>query len=185
MDGAPDAHRVTFEVKRHGYDSKAVDAHLEEIAARYDELLGDRDRLSARVSELEETLDGYRGLEQKVGNALLVAEGAAATVRERAQAESEEIIKQGHLRAAEIVGDSRLEHNKLLEDVESLRALRSELVSSYKAFLLSALELIEKHSEVWPVERRLAEAATEEEAGEDHPEAVSSSMQAAPESVSR
>jgi cell division initiation protein len=184
MERARDARRVTFEVKRHGYDSKAVDAHLEEMAARYDELLGERDRLSARISELQQTLDGYRGIEQKVGNALLVAEGAAATVRERAQAESEEIIKQGHLRAAEIVGDSRLEHNKLLEDVESLRALRSELVSSYKAFLLSALELIEKHSEVWPVERQL-EVAPEEGAGEDHPEAVGSSAQTAPESATR
>src|SRR5712691_10864186 len=100
------AHYAGFELKRRGYDCEAVDAHLEQMSARYNELRRERDDLSARLIELEQKLDGYRGLEQQVGNALLLAEGAAATVREKALGESEKIIAQGRLRADEIVGDS-------------------------------------------------------------------------------
>ncbi len=158
------AHHAYFERKRRGYDCDAVDAHLEQMSARYDKVCRECDDLSARLNEFEQTLDGYRGLEQQVGNAFLVAEGAAATVREKAQAESDEIIAQARLRAEEIVGDSRTEHSQLLEDVENLRALRSELVSSYTAFLLSALELVEEHREARPPENHLEEKQSESDA---------------------
>ncbi len=74
---------------------------------------------------------------------MLVAEGAAHDTREKAAAESDEIIAQARLRAEEVITQAQKEHKLLLEDVERLRDFRTELVSGYTAFLLSALELVE------------------------------------------
>jgi cell division initiation protein len=138
-----DSYKPTFEIKRRGYDRDAVDAHIDWLVATYDETRAEHDRMTAQVGELQRELDAYRGLEQRVGNALLLAEGAAADVRAKAEAEGGEIVERARRDAEDLLARTRDDHARLTAEVERLRSLRSELVSSYRAFLLSALEVVQ------------------------------------------
>jgi cell division initiation protein len=150
------AQNARFERKRRGYDPEAVDVYIERLTSSHDDLRYEHEKLTARLAELEHEIERYRGLEQRVGNAMLLAESACITVRDKAAAQSEEILEQARRQAEEIVGGSRSERDRLLDEVEWLRALRTELVSSYKAFLVSALEVVEEHRLDEPVEEHPA-----------------------------
>jgi cell division initiation protein len=154
------AQDARFERKRRGYDPDEVDAYIERLTSSCEDLRYEHEKLAAGLAELEHEIERYRGLEQRVGNAMLLAESAGITIRDKATAESEEILEQARRQAEEIIGESRSERDRLLDEVERLRALRTALASSYKAFLLSALEVVEEHRLDEPVEEHAVGEAT-------------------------
>jgi cell division initiation protein len=167
-----DAHETRFERKRRGYDREAVDAYVERVQASYEEVWRECEQLSERLHNVEGELEAYRALEQRVGNTMLVAEGAAHEIRDRAAAESDEILAQARLQADEIVSASRTECDRLRDDVEHLLHFRAELVSGYKAFLLSGLELVEKFRGEQPVENSAGAADPETDEPRDDEESI-------------
>jgi len=142
-----DTRHPDFPLKRRGYDCDAVDSHLVRLAAAHAQVRRERDELNARIATLEGQLEHYRGLEQRIVSALLLAERAAADTAERAAEQAEQTHEAAAARADEIVRDAMHEHQQLLRDVERLRGLRADLISSYRGFLLAALDAVAEYSE--------------------------------------
>jgi cell division initiation protein len=138
---APDQVRQ-YELKRgRGYKRDEVDALLASVVASYEEVWKERATFGARIEELESKLASYGELEQHLGDAIVTAHQAAEQLRVQAERDAAETLEQGKRQATELVRKAQEERDRLTEDVARLRALDHDLRTSYRAFLVAALEL--------------------------------------------
>jgi cell division initiation protein len=105
-----------------GYRRGGVDQLLEEIADSLGEVSRERDRLSARLEELEDEVAKHRELETLLRATLVSAERAAQDQKEQARRESDLIVQEAHADARRITRESAAERRRLEEDVTTIRA---------------------------------------------------------------
>jgi vacuolar-type H+-ATPase subunit H len=74
----------------------------------------------------------------------LHAETAAAGIRADAEREAEDQLQRARKEADALLAKAREENELLREEAAGLETLRSELRTTYRAFLLAALELIRR-----------------------------------------
>lgn len=101
------------------------------------------DELRERVVQLEADLTPYRELERRLRNALLSAEHAAERLKAEARREAELTVKKAREKAEQIVESAQEELGRLESEIRRLEAHESELRTSYRDFLRSALERLE------------------------------------------
>ena len=114
-----------FRRRLRGYDPGAVERELGELAADARRLTAERDELERDRARLAEQLAGAR---ERIAE--LEADRGAALADARA-------------RADEIVTAAREERDRLRQEARRFEELRGELDAGYRAFLLTALELLE------------------------------------------
>jgi len=141
------ATREAFDIKRRarGYDRKTVDRLLGRAARFHRDLTAERDSLAERVESLERELARYRSIEGRLTDALITAERVAG---DREQ--------QAHRSAEDLVQAAEEERDRLQQEIQQLESMRDELLSSYRAFVLVALELLQEHD---PEREQPAEAS--------------------------
>ena len=127
-----------FRRRKRFYDANLVDELLEQVRTSYD-------RNSEEWSHLNQEIERYREFDGKLSNVLLHAETAAAGIRADAEREAEDQLQRARKEADALLAKAREENELLREEAAGLETLRSELRTTYRAFLLAALELIEEH----------------------------------------
>jgi cell division septum initiation protein DivIVA len=127
-----------FRRRKRFYDANLVDELLEQVRTSYD-------RNSEEWSRLNQEIERYREFDGKLSNVLLHAETAAAGIRADAEREAEDQLQRARKEADALLAKAREENELLQEEAAGLETLRSELRTTYRAFLLAALELIEEH----------------------------------------
>ena len=130
-----------------GYDRKAVDGLLEEIAASFETVWRDRADLRDEVEELEGELARHREIESALRSTLLSAERMADDVRAQAHREAEVIIAEARARARDVTGGAEMERERIAADVRRLRSLQTDLRAEYRGFLHAALARLDADSE--------------------------------------
>jgi cell division initiation protein len=126
-----------------GYSREAVEELLEDVGASYGQVWRERDALRARIGELEEELKPLRDARRHLGDSLVTAERAAAEVREHAEQQAEELLKQARGKAREHQAEAKRDRNRLHGEIRRLEMVEHELQASLRAFLLAGLELVE------------------------------------------
>jgi cell division initiation protein len=131
------------------YAFDEVDALLECVTASYERVWKERDDLSSRVEALER--------EARFGeHDALAREGVLASKREADQrlAEAERtaksLVEAAQEKAHRLVTAAEQERHRIEEEVERLKTIEREIQSTYRAFVLAALELIENHANGLP-----------------------------------
>ncbi len=114
-----------FRRRLRGYDPGAVERELGELAADARRLTAERDELERDRTSLAEQLAGAR---ERVAELEADRDGALPDARARAD---------------EIVAAAREERDRLRQEARHFEELRGELDAGYRAFLLTALELLE------------------------------------------
>jgi len=127
-----------FRRRKRFYDANLVDELLEQVRTSYD-------RNSEEWSHLNQEIERYREFDGKLSNVLLHAETGAAGIRADAEREAEDQLQRARKEADALLAKAREENELLREEAAGLETLRSELRTTYRAFLLAALELIEEH----------------------------------------
>ncbi len=127
-----------------GYDRAAIDELFERLAASYEHVCQEREALRSRVEEIETELAEYRQLKHRLSKTLIVADRAAEGLRSDAHIRAEVILEAARTEAQEIVADAHREQGRARAEVERLRALETEIHAGYRAFLLTAFELLDK-----------------------------------------
>jgi pilus assembly protein FimV len=167
--------------KRGAYDREDVDALIDNVIGSYQHVWLERDRLKARVDELESDLARTKELEQLLRDGLASAQRAAdqvkeeaeqqvAGVLEKAQADAEALLAEARAKADEIVAESRTTRDKLEEETTRLERANHDVRERYKAFLQDALAVIEGTSTHTAVTPEAAAAQADESAPVAEPE---------------
>jgi cell division initiation protein len=130
-----------------GYERKAVDRLLEEIAASFETVWRERADLRDEVEELEGELTRHREIESALRSTLLSAERMAHDVRAQAHREAEVIIAEARARARDAASGAENERERIAADVRRLRSLQADLRAEYRAFLNAALDRLDADTE--------------------------------------
>lgn len=130
-----------------GYDRRATDRLLEQIADSFEDVWRERADLHDGIERLESELARSRELEALLRDTLVSAERAAEELRAQARRESELVLEEARLKARQIVSGAEDERERLRVEIRRLRALEGEMRAGYRAFLLTALDRIEADTE--------------------------------------
>jgi cell division initiation protein len=112
-----DVDNATFKEKFKGYDMDEVDAFLERVTARLQELIEENDALRARLRTAESTSGES---EQLIQRTLLTAQRTADEVVEQAKAEADRLVAQAR-------DDAVRDRERLREEAEQLTNAIAEL----------------------------------------------------------
>ena len=173
--------------KRGAYEREDVDGLLDNVVGSYQHVWLERDKLKARVEELEREMTNTKELEKLLRDGLASAQRAAEQVKEeaeqqvsglvdKAQEEAEALLSEARAKAEEIVAESRETRDRLEEETSRLEKANHDVRERYKAFLLEALKVVEataEHKAVQP-----AQAAAVAEADESAPVPEDEELQA-------
>ena len=130
-----------------GYDRRAADRILEEIADSFENVWRERADLADQIEQLEAELARSRELEGLLRDTLVSAERAAEEMRSQARKEAELIVVEARGKARAIAFEAESERERIRADIRRLKGLESDMRAGYRAFLLSALAQIESADE--------------------------------------
>jgi cell division septum initiation protein DivIVA len=150
----PEIKQQQLREKKGAYERADVDTLIDNVVGSYQHVWLERDRLKARVEELEKEMANTKELEKLLRDGLASAQRAADQVKqeaeakvsglvEDAQAKAETLLAEAQVKADEIVADSRKERDRLDEETTRLQKANADVRERYKAFLLEALSVVE------------------------------------------
>jgi hypothetical protein len=136
---------VTLRARRRSL-VEAMAANVERVAVAERKAMQENAALRERVSHLEHEIQWYRGIEDKLSGTLRIAQTTATEREQRAMEESERILRRSRREAGQIVEHAHRQRDRVRGEVEHLESLREELVTSYRAFVGAALELLDEET---------------------------------------
>jgi cell division initiation protein len=138
-----------------GYDRRATDELLTEIAASFEHVWRERADLRDELEERESELARQKELEQALRNTLVSAERMADDVRTQARREADVIVAEARATARDIVTGAETERERVRTEIRRLKDVETGVRADYRAFLLGALDRLESDTE----ERRASHQA--------------------------
>ena len=127
-----------------GYSRGIVDDLLDRVTASFEAVWRERADLRDEVDRLEGELARYKELDVLLRNSLVSAERAADELRAQAGKEADVMLEQARLRAREIAAEADAERERVRTEIRRLRALETDVRSGYRAFLLAALDRLDR-----------------------------------------
>ncbi len=154
----PEIKQQQLREKKGAYERQDVDTLLDNIVGSYQHVWLERDRLTARVDELEKEIANTKELEKLLRDGLAAAQRAAEQVKveaeaevsglvEEAQVNADKLLEEARTEAEQIVAGSRAERDRLDEETTRLQQANADVRERYKAFLLEALSVVEATAE--------------------------------------
>jgi cell division initiation protein len=126
-----------------GYEQRAADGLLEEIASSYEDVWRERADLRDEIERLEGELRRHREVEEALRNTLLSAERMADELRAQAHREADLIVEEARTKAREIESATEAERERVRAEIRRLRSLQADVRAEYRGFLLAALDRLE------------------------------------------
>lgn len=125
-----------------GYDVYEVEEFMKTLVADYEKLYRENGELKEKNAMLNEAIGSYKGMEETMQNAILVAQRTAEDIKQNAYERSETIVKDAERRAAETIDTanraiSGLEKTYLgmQREMNGFKAKMSALLSTYMQLL--------------------------------------------------
>lgn len=125
-----------------GYDIYEVEEFMKTLVADYEKLYRDNAELKEKNAMLNEAIGSYKGMEETMQNAIMVAQRTAEDIKKNAYERSETIVKDAERRAAEAINNanrsiSNLEKSYLSmqREMNGFKAKMSALLSTYMQLL--------------------------------------------------
>lgn len=137
-----------------GYEVQHVDAFLELVAERLEELVKENLTLTERVARLSEQVDAQTGRERAVNDALVTAqqlreeianaaEREADVIRRQAQAEADQTRSRTEAEAERVVAEARVRVAEIERDLREFERRRSRFLATFRHFLEREIDAIE------------------------------------------
>jgi len=138
-----DIHNKEFTKVFRGYSEEEVDEFLDLVVAEFEKLIRTNEELGATVSGLESRIEHYKGLEETLKNAIVLAQKTADEIKEAAVREAEAIRRQAMADADRIRDEANLALRKSLEEVERQRDKLMRFKVELRTFLKSTLDMVD------------------------------------------
>ena len=130
-----------------GYDRRATDELLADVATSFEHVWRERADLRDELEELESELARQKELERALRNTLLSAERMADDLRAHARREADVIVAEARSAARDIVSGAETERERVRTEIRRLREVETGVRADYRAFLLAALDRLESDTE--------------------------------------
>ncbi len=125
-----------------GYDIYEVEEFMKNLVADYEKLYRENAELKEKNAMLGDTIGNYKGMEETMQNAILVAQRTAEDIKQNAYERAETIVKDAQRRAAEAINnanrsirDLEKSYLGLQSDMSGFRAKMNSLLSTYMQLL--------------------------------------------------
>jgi cell division initiation protein len=119
-----DIQQMVFAVRMRGYDRQEVKQFLEEIAQTVEALNHENATLRERLSSTEAQLAELKKTEATLTHTLVSTQALADDLKEVAQRDAALLIKEGEMKAAELLREARVELAATQRDISDLRKQR-------------------------------------------------------------
>ncbi|NLK37561.1 MAG: DivIVA domain-containing protein [Epulopiscium sp.] len=128
-----------------GYSPEEVDAFLDEICIDYDRLMKENIELKDKIGMLHQDNEKYHSIQGGLERTLVLAEKAAAEMKEAAMLMSEQIKNDARQKAEEILSDARTKVYELEQDIARLENRYELMRTRVKLLLYAEIELLDKN----------------------------------------
>ena len=138
-----DIHNKEFSKVFRGYSEDEVDEFLDLVVAEFEKLIRINEELGATVSGLESRIEHYKGLEETLKNAIVLAQKTSDEIKEAAVREADAIRRQAMADADRIRDEANQALRKSLEDVEKQRNRLMRFRVELRNFLKGTLDMVD------------------------------------------
>ncbi len=125
-----------------GYDPEEVDEFLDELTKDYEKLYKQVAEGKSELEELKEKLQHYTQIESTLQSTLLLAQSASEEVKNAAQKQADQIIKESEIKAKEVTKGLDQEINDKKKELENVKKQFDVYKAKMESLLISQLELI-------------------------------------------
>lgn len=125
-----------------GYSVEEVDDFLDELTMDYTKTYKEVTELRTKVTELTQSLDQYKVMEQTLQNTLLMAQTTAEDVKKVAHQQAEQIVNEAKGQAQKEVSQLDNEYVIKKKELEDVKKQFDIYKAKMESLLISQLELI-------------------------------------------
>ncbi|MCZ7609170.1 MAG: DivIVA domain-containing protein [Ignavibacterium sp.] len=132
-----------FTKKMRGFDPDEVQSFLESLADEVQRLSEENDTLKSEVENLTEQINEYKKIEKNLQDTLLKAQENSTKSFEAAKKQTNLMLKEAELKAAQIIEKARESTNDIRNAVVNLREEKDLIIAKLKAIVNSQANLLE------------------------------------------
>jgi cell division initiation protein len=133
-----------FKTSLRGFDRREVSEFVASVAATYDELLREADRLRDDLGRTQALVEEQREQERNLRATLMTAQKLADEIRLTAEQESQRIIGDAQARAADLVQGTAPDLEALEREIAALRTRREQAAADMASALAALRATLEE-----------------------------------------
>ncbi|MFQ5454970.1 MAG: DivIVA domain-containing protein [Nitrospirota bacterium] len=138
-----DIQQISFKVGFRGYDRMEVDSFLQEVSEDYESYIRENASLKEKLAEFEIQVLEMKKKESSLNNTLMKVQELTEKMKENAHKEAELIVREGELKAEQIIGDARKEFAQIQGEINSLKREKIIFIGNMRSLLSSLQKIIE------------------------------------------
>lgn len=127
-----------------GYDPEEVDEFLDELTKDYSTIYKNVNENDKELEELRSKLENYTRIESTLQNTLLMAQSAADEVKNAAQKQADQIIREAQNTAKEATNTIELQIAEKQKELDDLSKQFDVYKAKMESLLISQLELLKE-----------------------------------------
>lgn len=140
---AADVRQQQFGLKFRGFDIEEVNNYLELIANELEEIIRTNDSLKSELEKRGQEIEEYKRAENDFRRLIASAQDFRKDAIEKANQESQIIIKQAEIKASEILKSEEEKVFRIEKYIADLKTQRLQLEIQLKAVIESHLKLLD------------------------------------------
>ncbi len=125
-----------------GYDIYEVEEFMKGLVADYEKLYRGNADLKEKNAMLNDTIGTYKGMEETMQNAILVAQRTAEDIKKNAYERAETIVKDAEHRAAEAISKANTAISQLEKTYLSMQSEMNSFKAKMNALLSTYMQLL-------------------------------------------
>lgn len=130
-----------------GYEVEEVDAFLDLVAERLEQLVRENGTLREKCGALTDSVEHFRSREAAMNEALVSAQQLREGIRAQTEREAELLIREARGEGERLIMQARHDVERELELFERLRVKRDRFLRSYRTFLEGQIDEIAQEEE--------------------------------------
>ncbi|MEN8193032.1 MAG: DivIVA domain-containing protein [Bacteroidota bacterium] len=124
-----------FSKSVYGYDKDEVRIFLESLSSEYETLQSENERLISEIDKNSNEISEFKKLEKSLQSTLLNAQESTSRSVESAKKQNQLIIKEGEIKANQIVEKAKNEADLIRSSVLKLKEEKNLLIARLKAMI--------------------------------------------------
>lgn len=148
-----DVRQQQFKLKFRGFNIEEVDNYLELIAVELEELNKENDSLKSEIKKMAREIEEYKKAENDFRRMISSAQDFRKDAIEKANQESQLIIKQAEMKAAETLKGAEEKTAKIEKDIDGLKAQKRQFEVLLRALIENHMKLLDMMGEGTETER--------------------------------
>lgn len=133
---------LTFKKSVRGYSEDMVNEVLDKIIEDYTAYIHENRELKDKLETLNQAIQHYKNIEESLQNTLIVAQQTSEDIKKNGYMKAENIIKEAEIKAQKIINDANQEVIKIKFEYEDTKKKLHVYKSKAEALLHSQLEVL-------------------------------------------